>query len=76
MIMDTNEFNKIKQEVLERPICYRELEAKEIVALGENHYSVGNATFEVEPIVAHEIDRFAGIKQGQSRIAQVMASKD
>ena len=68
--MDTNEFNQIKQEVLARPVCYRELEAREIVALGENHYSVGNATFEVEPVVAGKIDHFAGIKQGQSRIAQ------
>ena len=68
--MDTNEFNKIKQEVLTLPVCYRELEAKEIVALGENHYSVGNATFEVNPAVANKIDYFAGIKQGQSRIAQ------
>ena len=70
MIMTTNEFNRIKQEVLERPICYREVEAKEIVALGENHYTVGNATLEVTPQIAEVIDRFAGIKQGQSRIAQ------
>ena len=70
MIMTTNEFNRIKQEVLDRPICYREVEAKEIVALGENHYTVGNATLEVEPQIAAVIDRFAGIKQGQSRIAQ------
>ena len=51
--MDSSEFYQIKQEVLSRPICYRELEAKEIIALGENHYTVGNATFEVEPLVAH-----------------------
>ena len=70
MIMTTNEFNRIKQEVLDRAICYREVEAKEIVALGENHYTVGNATLEVEPQIAAVIDRFAGIKQGQSRIAQ------
>ena len=69
MIMDTNEFNQIKQEVLQRPICYREVEAKEIVALGENHYTVGNATLEVSPDIADVIDRFAGIKTGQSRIA-------
>ena len=67
--MDTNEFNKIKHEILMRPICYREFEAKEIVAMGENHYTVGNATFEVEPGVASKIDRFAGIKSGQSAIA-------
>lgn len=69
MTMDSNEFNRIKQEVLERPICYREVEAKEIVALGENHYTVGSATLEVSPIIADEIDRFAGIKTGQSRTA-------
>jgi hypothetical protein len=68
--MTTNEFNRIKQQVLERPICYREVEAKEIVALGENHYTVGSATLEVAPQIAEVIDRFAGIKQGQSRIAQ------
>lgn len=70
MIMTTNEFNRIKQEVLDRPICYREVEAKKIVALGENHYTVGNATLEVSPQIAEVIDRFAGIKKGQSRIAQ------
>lgn len=70
MIMTTNEFNRIKQEVLDRPICYREVEAKEVVALGENHYTVGSATLEVAPQIAEVIDRFAGIKQGQSRIAQ------
>ena len=70
MIMTTNEFNRIKQQVLERPICYREVEAKEVVALGENHYTVGSATLEVAPQIAEVIDRFAGIKQGQSRIAQ------
>ena len=68
--MDTNEFNQFKQQVLDRPICYREVEAKEIVALGESHYTVGNATLEVTPQIANEIDRFAGIKKGQSRIAQ------
>ena len=67
--MDSNEFNKIKQEVLNRPICYRELEAKEIVAMGENHYNVGDATFEVDANVAAKIDQFAGIKGGQTRIA-------
>ena len=68
--MTTNEFNRIKQEVLDRPICHREVEAKEIVALGENLYTVGNATLEVSPQIAEVIDRFAGIKKGQSRIAQ------
>ncbi len=67
--MDTTEFYQIKQEVLSRPICYRELEAKEIIALGENHYTVGNATFKVDSRVASRIDSFAGIKRGQSAIA-------
>ena len=67
--MDSNEFNKIKQEVLNQPVCYRELEAKEIVAMGENNYKVGNVTFEVDPTVANKIDMFAGIKGRQSQIA-------
>lgn len=67
--MDTTEFYKIKQEVLSRPICYRELEAKEIIALGEYHYTVGNATFEVKPGVASAIDKFAGIKEDQAQVA-------
>lgn len=69
MTMDSNEFKKIKQEVLEQPVCYRELEAKEIVAMGKNHYNVGNSTFEVDSIVANKIDLFAGIKGSQSQIA-------
>ncbi len=67
--METNEFNKIKQEVLNRPICYRELEAKEIVAMGENYYNVGDSTFKVDSYVADKIDQFAGIKGGQTQIA-------
>ena len=67
--MDTTEFYQIKQEVLSRPICYRELEAKEIFALGEYHYTVGNATFEVKPGVASAIDKFAGIKEDQAHVA-------
>ncbi|MBO4722670.1 MAG: hypothetical protein J5629_07035 [Muribaculaceae bacterium] len=67
--MNTTEFYQIKQDVLSRPICYRELEAKEIIALGENHYTVGNATFKVDSRVASRIDSFAGIKRGQSAIA-------
>ncbi|MBR5686914.1 MAG: hypothetical protein IKX36_03030 [Prevotella sp.] len=67
--MDTENYYQIKHEILDTPICYRMVEAKEIVALGENHYSVGNATFEVSSNVAKEIDRFAGIKRGQTQIA-------
>lgn len=67
--MDSNEFNKIKQEVLEQPVCFRELEAKEIVAMGENYYKVGDATFSVDSNVANKIDLFSGIKRGQSQIA-------
>lgn len=67
--MDTYEFNKIKQEVLDQPVCFRELEAKDIVAMGENYYNVGNATFKVDPIVASKIDLFSGIKSGQSQMA-------
>lgn len=67
--MDTENYYQIKKEILDYPVCYRMVEAKNIVALGENHYSVGNATFEVPSEVAKEIDRFAGIKSGQTQIA-------
>ncbi len=68
-MMSTDEFYKIRQQVLEQPICYKEVEAKEIVAMGENHYRIGNVVFEVRPDIAKTIDHFAGIKSGQTRIA-------
>ena len=68
--MDSNYYHKTKKEILDLPICYRTIEAKEIIALGENHYSVGNATFEVSPEIANAIDHFAGIKKEQTQIAQ------
>ncbi|MBR1917201.1 MAG: hypothetical protein IJ832_05110 [Bacteroidaceae bacterium] len=67
--MDSNYYHKTKKEILDLPICYRTIEAKEIIALGENHYSVGNATFEVSPEIANAIDHFAGIKKEQTQIA-------
>ncbi len=67
--MDTNEYNKIKQDILDRPIIYRELEPKEIVALGENFYNFGNTSVQVEPEIAEIIDNIAGITKGQTRIA-------
>lgn len=67
--METTEYNKIKKEILNSPILYRELEAKEIIALGEDHYQVGNTSFQVDPEVAGKIDEFAGIKAGQTSLA-------
>jgi hypothetical protein len=67
--MDSNYYHKTKKEILDLPICYRTIEAKEIIALGENLYSVGNATFEVSPEIANAIDHFAGIKKEQTQIA-------
>ena len=67
--MDFNQFNSIKQEVLNFPICYREVEANEIIALSENHYRVGNATFEVDNNIARKIDVFAGLRATQTRMA-------
>lgn len=69
-MMDTREYNRIKQEVLDSPICYRELEAKEVIAMGENYYQVGNTSFRVDPEVASKIDLYAGIMEGQTRLAQ------
>lgn len=67
--MDTSKYNKIKQEILDRPIIYRELEAKEVFALGDSFYNFGNTTVHVEPEIAGKIDNIAGIKGGQTRIA-------
>lgn len=67
--MNSSEFLRIRHSVLSQPICYRELNAKEIVAVGENNYKVGASTFEVAPSVAAKIDGFAGIKSSQTRIA-------
>ena len=42
--MDSNYYHKTKKEILDLPICYRTIEAKEIIALGENHYSLNPST--------------------------------
>lgn len=67
--MDTSEYNKIKQEVLDIPIIYREMESKDIVALGDNFYNLGTTNVQVEPTIAEKIDQIAGIKARQARIA-------
>ena len=67
--MDTSEYNKIKQEVLNLPVVYKELEPKEIVALGDNFYNIGKTSVQVEPEIAGKIDNIAGITKGQTRIA-------
>ena len=67
--MDTSEYNKIKQEVLDIPVIYREMESKDIVALGDNFYNLGTTNVQVEPTIAEKIDQIAGIKARQARIA-------
>lgn len=67
--MDTSEYNKIKNEILNSPIRYRELDAKDIIALGEDYYQVGNTSFHVDPEVAGKIDEFTGIRTGQTHLA-------
>ena len=49
--METSEYNKIKQEVLNLPVVYKELEAQEIVAMGDNFYSFGNTIVKVAPTI-------------------------
>ena len=68
--MDTSEYNKIKQNILNLPIIYRELEAKEILALGDNFYNFGNTSVPVKPKIADKIDNIAGITKWQAHIAQ------
>ena len=67
--MDTREYNKIKQDILDRPIIYRELEPNEIVALGDNFYNFGNTSVQVEPEISGKIDSIVGIMGGQTRLA-------
>lgn len=67
--METSEYNKIKQNILDRPIIYRELEPKEIVALGENFYNIGKTSVQVEPETSSKIDSIVGIMGGQTRLA-------
>ena len=67
--MNSTEFNDMKKKVLQRPICYREVEAREIVAMGDNRYAIGGTAFEVDTNIADEIDRFFGIRKRQTRMA-------
>ena len=67
--MDTSEYNKIKQNILDLPIIYRELEAKEILALGDNFYNFGNTIVKVAPTISAKIDYVAGLKGNQAYIA-------
>ncbi len=67
--METAEFNKVKERVLDWPLCYREVEGNELIAQSKNHYSIGHTTFEVEDHVSKVFDQFAGIKPNQNRTA-------
>ena len=67
--METSEYNKIKQEVLNLPVVYREVEPKEIVALGDNFYNIGKISVQVEPEISDKIDSIVGIMGGQTRLA-------
>lgn len=67
--MDTSEYNKIKQDILNLPVIYREVEPKEIVALGGNFYNIVNTEVYVDPGVAGKIDSYLGIKNNQTRMA-------
>ena len=66
--MDTSEYNRIKQDILDLPVIYREVEPKEIVALGDNFYNIVNTEVYVDPGVAGKIDSYLGIKYSQTRI--------
>lgn len=67
--MDTSEYNKIKQDILNLPVVYKELEAQEIVAMGDNFYSFGNTIVKVAPTISAKIDYVAGLKGNQAYIA-------
>ena len=70
--MDTSEYNKIKQDILDLPVIYREVEPKEIVALGDNFYNIVNTEVYVDPGVAGKIDTF----QANSERSSYKAKRD
>lgn len=68
--MNTTEFNKIKQQVLNRPVCYREVDAGDLIALGGDYYAMGTAVFAVEEKASKAIDKFNSIRQEQKERAK------
>jgi len=68
--MNTTEFNKIKQQVLNRPVCYREVDAGDLVALGGDCYGMGTTIFAVDEKASKAIDKFNSIRLEQKERAQ------
>ena len=70
MLMDNTDYQILKNKILLQPTVYREVDKNEIVAVDETHYRVGNAVVEFSPEMAEDMDRFVGLKNGQSKLAQ------
>ena len=68
--MDNTDYQILKDKILLQPTIYREVDKNEIVAVDETHYRVGNAVVEFSPEMAEDMDRFVGLKTGQSKLAQ------
>ena len=68
--MDNTDYQILKNKILLQPTVYREVDKNEIVAVDETHYRVGNAVVEFSPEMAEDMDRFVGLKNGQSKLAQ------
>ena len=55
--MKTTEYQKQRDAILNRPMCFREVAVGDIEAIDEKHYNVAGITVEVIPDVARRLDK-------------------
>lgn len=65
--MDFLSYQKQKNDFLSMPVGYREVAKNEIVAVDESHFSIGNTTIELSPMV--DFDKLVNINQSQTQLA-------
>ncbi|MBR5639534.1 MAG: hypothetical protein IKW83_07195 [Muribaculaceae bacterium] len=63
--METAEYQKQRDEILNRPMCFREAAVEDIEALDDKHYKVAGMTVEVIPDVARRLDKYIGTNSQQ-----------
>lgn len=63
--METIEYQKQRDEILDSPLCYREAAIEDIEAIDDNHYNVAGMTVEVIPDVARRLDKLIGTNSQQ-----------
>ncbi len=63
--MKTTEYQKQRDAILNRPMCFREVAVGDIEAIDEKHYNVAGITVEVIPDVARRLDKLIGTNRQQ-----------